>query len=477
MLINKALTNTCFFLNAETQSWLMKRYDSIKTSLVPPDCDFGFHITDQPFYCSVCSDDSSIEVELYLRSEVGVFEDCPDLGIKIFTNNEKAVVTTNTGRIGGNGADTITTFFKFAAALNEYIAERGLTAEFSNIDLKTEGVSVLLKNDELLFERVSGVNRPAMACIIPYCGIQMVRPYADEICRGMMLKEISFKSKVLLAERGDTEMMEYLAMAHLRGSDGVKVDPEESAYWFSKLAELGNTSGQFNLGLYYAKGYGVPRDFAKAAYWMQKAADGGDADAPFLVEKYTKAVEALKKINSSDAQAQADLATILMSLASSLEQAGSGDDYALAFDLAAKSAAQNNGDGIWILALAYEHGRGVNKDVNKAIELYHKGAELGHAPSQHSLACYYFRGDVLEANHEKAFELCIKSAEQGYGLAMADIGKCYQFGTHVECDMKQALVWYEKALEAIEDPELEAQVAIFKMLEADGRFNDTTAED
>ena len=59
----------------------------------------------------------------------------------------------------------------------------------------------------------------------------------------------------------------------------------------------------------------------------------------------------------------------------------------IAFELAQKSAAQNNGDGLWTLALAYEHGRGTEVDVEKAIECYRKGAELGHAPSQHSLAC------------------------------------------------------------------------------------------
>ena len=68
---------------------------------------------------------------------------------------------------------------------------------------------------------------------------------------------------------------------------------------------------------------------------MQRAADNGDEDAPALLEKYTKAAEAIKKIDSGDAQAQADLAGVLMALAGSLEQAGTTeDDYTQAFELA-----------------------------------------------------------------------------------------------------------------------------------------------
>src|ERR1039458_2523822 len=36
---------------------------------------------------------------------------------------------------------------------------------------------------------------------------------------------------------------------------------------------------QFNLGIMYAAGQGVPRDEAKSMGWMQKAADLGDAGA------------------------------------------------------------------------------------------------------------------------------------------------------------------------------------------------------
>jgi TPR repeat protein len=50
------------------------------------------------------------------------------------------------------------------------------------------------------------------------------------------------------------------------------------ALWRS-LAELGNASAQYNLGLMYKNGLGVPQDTAAAMFWYEKAADQGEANA------------------------------------------------------------------------------------------------------------------------------------------------------------------------------------------------------
>jgi uncharacterized protein len=45
------------------------------------------------------------------------------------------------------------------------------------------------------------------------------------------------------------------------------------------LAEQGVASAQYNLGLIFDNGQGVPQDYATAASWYRKAAQQGDADA------------------------------------------------------------------------------------------------------------------------------------------------------------------------------------------------------
>ena len=275
----------------------------------------------------------------------------------------------------------------------------------------------------------------------------------------------TLEEKIRDAQDGDEETMEELAMLFLNGDDEVEADPESAVYWFTKLAELDNSDSQFNLALHCAKGHGIERSFEQAASWAQRAADNGDPDAPALVEKYRKWAAASEKIETGDVQAMADLAAGLMELGRSLDQAGVGNDYADSVALAQKAAEQGNGDGIWTLALAYEHGRGVEADVEKAVEYYRKGAELGHAPSQHSLGCYYMRGDGVEEDHGKGFALMMDSANQGYALAVQGVANCYQFGHGVEEDMKLAIEWYEKYLELEYDPEIAQKVALFKILE------------
>ena len=47
------------------------------------------------------------------------------------------------------------------------------------------------------------------------------------------------------------------------------------------LAELGNAAAQYNLGLLYANGQGVPQDYIHAWQWYEQAAAQGDASAQY----------------------------------------------------------------------------------------------------------------------------------------------------------------------------------------------------
>ncbi len=462
---SKYLQNTHFYIPDEYVSAMAQDSNGNLSFFVGP--NFSFDVIEQPFHCVIASVEGAIEFKLYVRSEMGAFLENPDLGVKLFNepqeDGKQLKVTANTGRIGDAG-QILGIFLKVVEGISIFAEKKELVTELSNIDTESEGFLIKLDGDELLFNKVSGKARPDMACTTLFGGVQMMRPYQDEIMDSWMGEMMSIEEKTELAEDGDEDMMEQLAMTYLNGDDEVDVDPEKAVYWFTRLAELDNATAQFNLGLLCAKGFGMERNFETAVNWLKKAEENGDDDARGLIEKLQKAVTAEKIVSTGDAQAQADLAGVYMFIGNSLNQADPDADYAIALEYAKKAAAQNNGDGLWALALAYEHGRGIKEDVEKAIECYRKGAELGHAPSQHSLACYYFRGDVLKQNNKKAFELCMKSAEQGYGLAMADVGRCYQFGNGVMGNMKTAVEWYEKALEVIDDPELERKTAMFKMI-------------
>ncbi len=341
----------------------------------------------------------------------------------------------------------------FAFGLHEIrkiLRERGILQELQKIGNKGSGVIITSDEGEINAKIVRGLARPELPCMmfggLFAQGIEdavMMRPYVDELMTAAMYEDMSLEEKIAAAEDGDTDLMNQLAMYYLDECD--EPEAEKAVYWFEKMAEVGISTAMFSLGLHYAKGFGVGRNFEKAAYWMQQAADNGDEDAVPIAEEYAKIAATKEKADAGDAQAQADMVGHFTRMASSLDQAGEDADFALAFEYAQKSAAQSNGDGIWGLALCYEHGRGVDEDIDKAIELYRKGAELGHAPSQHSLACFFMRGDYLDEDHDAAFELCEKAALQGYKLAEFGLAKMYELGMGCEESLDKALEWGEKA--------------------------------
>jgi len=64
-----------------------------------------------------------------------------------------------------------------------------------------------------------------------------------------------------------------------RHDEGNSPDLQQALEWYRKAAEQGHAAAQFNLGMMYAQGRGVPRDDAEALNWIRQAAEGGDAGA------------------------------------------------------------------------------------------------------------------------------------------------------------------------------------------------------
>ncbi len=90
------------------------------------------------------------------------------------------------------------------------------------------------------------------------------------------------------AEQGDALAQFNLGVMYVKG-EGVPEDDAKAVYWYRKAAEHGDALAQFNLGVMYANGEGVPEDDAKAVYWYRKAAEQGDASAQYnLGLKYGK---------------------------------------------------------------------------------------------------------------------------------------------------------------------------------------------
>lgn len=84
------------------------------------------------------------------------------------------------------------------------------------------------------------------------------------------------------AEGGNGEAQFQLGLAYDDGN-GVPQDPELAAKWYRKSAEQGNASAQNNLGVLYRQGQGVPEDKKEAARWFTQAAQQCNPNAAYNI--------------------------------------------------------------------------------------------------------------------------------------------------------------------------------------------------
>ena len=146
------------------------------------------------------------------------------------------------------------------------------------------------------------------------------------------------------AAEGEKEAMFSLGYCHEFGL-GTEQDYTQAAQWYLRAAQEGSTAGMNNLAELLAKGRGVERDLGQALEWYRKAADLGNACAQYNLGWY-------------------------------LQQAGN-EEKALGCYEKAKEGGMTS--ALWALGCFYEEGgASLERDLEKAYDLYRQGAEDGN---------------------------------------------------------------------------------------------------
>jgi len=76
------------------------------------------------------------------------------------------------------------------------------------------------------------------------------------------------------ADQGIAKAQYNLGVMYDKGQ-GVPQDYKEAVKLYRKAADQGIAKAQYNLGVMYDKGHGVPQDYKEAVKWYRKAADQG----------------------------------------------------------------------------------------------------------------------------------------------------------------------------------------------------------
>ncbi len=81
-----------------------------------------------------------------------------------------------------------------------------------------------------------------------------------------------------LAEHGNASVQFNLGLMYFNGQ-GTQQDYAMAMKWFRLSAGQGGADAMFSLGLMYYNGFGVPQDYAAAKEWFGVAAEQGNAEA------------------------------------------------------------------------------------------------------------------------------------------------------------------------------------------------------
>jgi TPR repeat protein len=180
---------------------------------------------------------------------------------------------------------------------------------------------------------------------------------------------------------------------------------------FRAEAEDGDAISQYNLGVCYADGKGVAKDYVEAVKWFRKAAEQNFAPAQLaLGGRYGRGE-------------------------------GVAEDQAEAVRWYRKAAQQNLAEAQYYLGACCANGAGVAKDESEAVKWWRAAAKQGNTMAQNNLAACYAKGRGVGKNEAEAIKWYRKAAEQNDSLAQRNLGFLYFNGDGVVKDYVEAYRW------------------------------------
>lgn len=235
------------------------------------------------------------------------------------------------------------------------------------------------------------------------------------LCRALSCgaaEEFTLETARAAAEKGDAQAEYFLAKHYAKG-DGVPQNFAKAAEYMQQAAQQGVAFAQNDLGAFYAKGLGVKRDFAEAAKWYRKAAEQGDALAQFSMGR-------------------------IYSLGRGVPQ-----DMQEAIRWFKKAAEQNQPDALETLGDIYLNGRnGITMDYAEARKYFQDAVKQGRVDALNSLGFMYEYGHGTPVNPERAVECYREAAEKNDARGQMNLGRLYEEGSGVKKDMTEAYKWF-----------------------------------
>ena len=153
---------------------------------------------------------------------------------------------------------------------------------------------------------------------------------------------------------------------------------------FQPLVAEGYAPAQYQMGIVYQHGYGVPKDGMKALEFFELSANQNYSDAQFELALIYSEGKLVKQ------------------------------DLAKAFELTQKAAKKGLASAQFNLAVMYANGTGVSQDDYKASRWYQSAADQNYALAQYNLALLYSEGKGVEKSTEMSLVWNTIASWNGY---------------------------------------------------------------
>lgn len=121
------------------------------------------------------------------------------------------------------------------------------------------------------------------------------------------------------------------------------------------------------------------------------------------------------------------------------------EEYELAIEYLNLLKKLDDGEAYSWLGYFYAKGKGVEKSIETAFELFDLAIKKGCEIPYLYLGNIYYFGDGVKIDYKKAFEYYSRAANKNMPYAEYSIGCIYFFGNGVEKDEKKALEYFERA--------------------------------
>ena len=296
---------------------------------------------------------------------------------------------------------------------------------------------------------LEGVKKGSILCQIMYAILlQQGKVFQKEPIKAKYIIEKHIKDLELLAFEDNMFAQGLLGFMH---TYGLFVDKhiQEAMRYYHQAIHHDFVDAYHQLGVIYLQQTPY-QDKNKANAYLQKA-----LDANYTPTWFAKGLEALKLKQVDESihylTHASDLGHIqaTFSLATIYE---SKKNHQKACEFYLKAANQNHVKAMYMIGLAFQTGRGVEKDDQKAYEYIQKAANHEDVLAMHHLANVEMK--KINPNMDLAYQLLTKASSKQHPLASHQLGLMFEEGKYMLKDVKTALHYYERGALAQFPPSL-----------------------